>query len=67
MNSKASLEYGEGKFTGEEFEAMEQALRKRLGRNYISERPGQGGNVWYLEGWKSVDLANRIFGFNGNC
>ncbi|KAI9017323.1 hypothetical protein BC832DRAFT_527575 [Gaertneriomyces semiglobifer] len=41
-------------------------LRKQLGPEYISSRPGPGGGkVYYLEGWKSTQLANEIFGFNG--
>jgi len=50
----------------EEHEAIENALKKRLGRNYLSTRPAGGGNqVVYIEGWKVVDIANNIFGFNG--
>lgn len=32
----------------------------------MSFRPGGGGqNVSYIEGWKALNLANEIFGFNG--
>lgn len=58
--------FGSGKFTEEEHEAIEAALKKRLGRNYLSTRPAMGGqSVVYIEGWKVIDLANDIFGFNG--
>ena len=53
-------------FSAAEHEAVENALRKRLGPNFISSRPAAGGQkVVYVEGWKSVSLANEIFGFNG--
>ena len=58
--------FGNEKFSDEELEAMENALKKRLGRNYLSTRPAMGGqHVVYIEGWKVVDIANDIFGFNG--
>ena len=58
--------FGSEKFNDEEHEAIENALKKRLGRNYLSTRPAGGGNqVVYIEGWKVVDIANNIFGFNG--
>jgi len=51
--------FGNEKFTDEELEAMENALKKRLGRNYLSTRPAMGGqHVVYIEGWKVVDIAN---------
>jgi DNA recombination protein Rad52 len=32
----------------------------------ISQRPAGGGQkVAYLEGWRSVAIANQIFGYNG--
>ncbi|KAL5524236.1 CDC36 [Sanghuangporus sanghuang] len=48
--------------------AMLQAkLDKKLGPEYISQRPGPGGNMklTYAEGWKIINLANEVFGFNG--
>ena len=53
-------------FTPSELEAVEKALRQRLGPAFLSSRPAPGGQrVVYLEGWRSVALANGIFGFNG--
>ena len=58
--------FGEVKFSEEEHEAIENALKKRLGPNYLSTRPAMGGQkVVYIEGWRLIDIANSIFGFNG--
>ncbi|PWN88094.1 hypothetical protein FA10DRAFT_233011 [Acaromyces ingoldii] len=48
---------------------LQSALSKRLGPEYISTRsgPSGGGKLFYLEGWKVIDLANEVFGFNGWC
>lgn len=40
-------------------------LNQKLGPEYIAQRPSGGGKVTYLEGWKAINLANEIFGFNG--
>lgn len=41
-------------------------LKQKLGPEYISTRPGGGGiKVAYIEGWKLIELANDVFGFNG--
>lgn len=46
--------------------SVQEKLEKKLGPEYISTRPGAGGvRVSYIEGWKAVNLANAIFGFNG--
>lgn len=43
-------------FSEAEHEAIEKALRRRLGPNFVSERPAAGGQrVVYLE----VSLSNR--------
>ncbi|KAL1411177.1 DNA repair protein rad52 [Vanrija albida] len=60
----------QGRFTAwsEERIAMMQArLAKKLGPEYVSQRPGMGGGpkLSYLEGWKAINLANDVFGFNG--
>ncbi|ESO06134.1 hypothetical protein HELRODRAFT_64872 [Helobdella robusta] len=53
-------------FTNEEHAAIQEALRQKLGPEFISQRPGGGGQkLAYVEGWKLVNLANEIFGFNG--
>lgn len=53
-------------YTTEEQERIQSQLNKVLGPEYVSFRPGGGGqNVSYIEGWKALNLANEIFGFNG--
>ncbi len=54
------------RFTPAELAAVEKALGRRLGPSLLSSRPAPGGQrVVYLEGWRSVAMANAIFGFNG--
>ncbi|KAI9067878.1 hypothetical protein FKP32DRAFT_1562891 [Trametes sanguinea] len=47
--------------------ALQAKLDKKLGPEYISQRPGPGGGpkLTYAEGWKIINLANEVFGFNG--
>ncbi|WFD07179.1 SNAP receptor [Malassezia vespertilionis] len=46
---------------------LQAKLNQRLGPEYLSQRPGPGGGpkLTYIEGWKAMDLANEVFGFNG--
>jgi DNA repair and recombination protein RAD52 len=46
---------------------LQTKLDQKLGPEYISQRPGPGGGpkLTYAEGWKIINLANEIFGFNG--
>jgi DNA repair and recombination protein RAD52 len=46
---------------------LQAKLNQKLGPEYISQRPGPGGGVklTYAEGWKVINLANEVFGFNG--
>ncbi|GBC03927.1 hypothetical protein RclHR1_00540037 [Rhizophagus clarus] len=53
-------------YTLEEYNTIQANLAKQLGPEYVSSRPGPGGGkVIYLEGWKAMNLANDVFGFNG--
>lgn len=53
-------------YTPEEHRRILQQLDKVLGPEYVSFRPGGGGQkVSYIEGWRALNLANEIFGFNG--
>lgn len=53
-------------YSEEEHAVIQERLNKVLGPEYVSFRPGGGGqNVSYIEGWKALNLANEIFGFNG--
>ncbi|EEB89974.1 hypothetical protein MPER_11878, partial [Moniliophthora perniciosa FA553] len=47
--------------------ALQAKLNQRLGPEYISQRPGPAGGpkLIYAEGWKVINLANEVFGFNG--
>ncbi|KZP33750.1 recombination protein Rad52, partial [Athelia psychrophila] len=45
---------------------LQAKLNQKLGPEYISQRPGPGGQkLTYAEGWKIINLANEVFGFNG--
>lgn len=46
---------------------LQAKLNQKLGPEYISQRPGPGGmqKLTYAEGWKIINLANEVFGFNG--
>ncbi|CAB4069630.1 RAD52 [Lepeophtheirus salmonis] len=64
--SDSRTAFGENQFTEQEHAAIDKALKKRLGPGYISSRAAFGGQrVAYIEGYKLVQLANQIFGFNG--
>ena len=63
----SSLErFGSSQYSSEEQEAIQRALKARLGPNFISKRPiGGGSQAAYLEGHKAISLSNEIFGYNG--
>lgn len=53
-------------FTAQEIATLQSRLDKQLGPEYISHRPGPGGQkVHYLSADKLINLANEVFGFNG--
>lgn len=53
-------------YTAQEIATLQARLDKQLGPEYISSRPGAGGQrVHYLAAEKSINLANEVFGFNG--
>jgi hypothetical protein len=48
-------------FTAEEETDISANLKKGLGPEYIANRQGPGGTkVSYLEGWKSLAIANEV-------
>jgi len=53
--------------TAKKIAALQVKLNRKLGPEYISQRPGPGGGpkLTYVEGWKVINLANEVFGFNG--
>ncbi|XP_051706720.2 DNA repair protein RAD52 homolog isoform X8 [Oryctolagus cuniculus] len=58
--------FGQCQYTAEEYQAIQSALRQRLGPEYISSRTAGGGQkVCYIEGHKVISLANEMFGYNG--
>jgi DNA repair and recombination protein RAD52 len=50
-------------------ETIQRKLNRRLGPEYVSQRPAPGGGpkLTYVEGWKIIGLANEVFGYNGWC
>ncbi|KAG7217376.1 hypothetical protein INR49_021543 [Caranx melampygus] len=69
--------FGQCTYTAEEYQAVHNALRQRLGPEYISTRVAGGGqraslcflsppvSVCYVEGHRVITLANEMFGYNG--
>lgn len=53
--------------THKQIASLQAKLNQKLGPEYISQRPGPGGGpkLTYAEGWKIINLANEVFGFNG--
>jgi DNA repair and recombination protein RAD52 len=53
--------------TARRIATLQVKLDQKLGPEYISQRPGPGGGpkLTYVEGWKIINLANEVFGFNG--
>ncbi|XP_050004528.1 DNA repair protein RAD52 homolog isoform X2 [Alexandromys fortis] len=63
---KSVLCFGQSQYTAEEYQAIQRALRQRLGPEYISSRMAGGGQkVCYIEGHRVINLANEMFGYNG--
>lgn len=51
---------------GNHSEDIQTKLDKKLGPEYISKRVGFGtSRIAYIEGWRVINLANQIFGYNG--
>ena len=61
------FESGLSDATTHKIAALQAKLNQKLGPEYISQRPGPGGGpkLTYAEGWKIINLANEVFGFNG--
>ena len=59
--------FSEDSTTFKQIATLQAKLNKKLGPEYISQRPGPGGGpkLTYAEGWKIINLANEVFGFNG--
>lgn len=65
MDSNSFIDISED--TSAKLAELQHKLNKKLGPEYISQRPGPGGGpkLTYAEGWKIINLANEVFGFNG--
>eukprot|EP00501_MAST-03F_sp_TOSAG23-6_P001654 GSMAST32.ASY1.ANO1.1722.1 assembled CDS len=58
--------FGNSAFTKIEQNKIQRQLAQKLGSDFTVQRQGAGGSkVHYLEGWRSIAIANRIFGYNG--
>ncbi|KAJ8268962.1 hypothetical protein COCON_G00115690 [Conger conger] len=65
-DERASTAFGRYKYTADEYQAVQNALRRNLGPEYISSRMAGGGQkVCYIEGHRVISLANEMFGYNG--
>ncbi|KAK5867562.1 hypothetical protein PBY51_012037 [Eleginops maclovinus] len=65
-SSSAARCFGQLTYTAEEHQAVDRALRQKLGPEYISSRVAAGGQkVCYIEGHRVIGLANEMFGYNG--
>lgn len=65
-SGSGSAYFGQHKYTAEEYQAIQNALRQKLGPEYISSRQAGGGQkVCYIEGHRVISLANEMFGYNG--
>ncbi|XP_063141968.1 DNA repair protein RAD52 homolog isoform X13 [Rattus norvegicus] len=66
VGGKSVLLFGQSQYTADEYQAIQKALRQRLGPEYISSRMAGGGQkVCYIEGHRVINLANEMFGYNG--
>lgn len=53
-------------FSQKKKEKIQKQLEKKLGNEFLSIRTGYGSvRLTYVEGWKIIELANNIFGFDG--
>lgn len=58
--------FGQAPFEREQKRQISSNLGKQLGPEFIAKRSGPGGSkLTYVEGWKVINIANEIFGFNG--
>ena len=46
-------------------ESQVKALRAKLRARHVKTRIAGGKTLSYIEGWRAIDEANRIFGFDG--
>ncbi|RKP11150.1 hypothetical protein THASP1DRAFT_27068 [Thamnocephalis sphaerospora] len=60
------MSFGRGTFSAEEHDTLSRNLTRYLGPDCVASRAGQGGTkLHYIEGWKVLNLANDVWGFDG--
>ncbi|KAJ3439445.1 DNA repair and recombination protein rad52 rad59 [Anaeramoeba flamelloides] len=65
MSKKTKSAFGKKEFTEKEYTGIQKQLSQPIAKEHISRRPGGGGTFDYVSAWVVIDLANRVFGFNG--
>ena len=56
----------ENSISYEDREAIRVLLNKKISGDFVSQRPGPGGaKLHYLQSWRSNQIANKIFGWEG--
>ena len=48
-----------------DWDAVKKLLEANVNESYIKTRPQGGANISYIEGWRAIAEANRIFGNGG--
>jgi DNA recombination protein Rad52 len=62
--SQASTSMGESAY--DRVSRLQAKLNQKLGPEFVSQRAGPGGGkLTYAEGWKVINVANEVFGFEG--
>ena len=60
------MAFGSRTYSHEETEQLGKILNEKTRKENLMTRPGAGGQSYtYIEGWKSIELANTILSFNG--
>eukprot|EP01095_Lingulamoeba_sp_RSL-Kostka_P011151 TRINITY_DN4167_c0_g1_i2.p1 TRINITY_DN4167_c0_g1~~TRINITY_DN4167_c0_g1_i2.p1 ORF type:complete len:350 (+),score=125.86 TRINITY_DN4167_c0_g1_i2:124-1173(+) len=66
MSNNENDNFKKTEFTEEEREGINTLLQLKLGKDFITSRPGAGGSRFaYIESWRVISLANKVFGFDG--
>jgi DNA repair and recombination protein RAD52 len=57
---------GMGESTYDRVSRLQAKLNQKLGPEFVSQRAGPSGSkLTYVEGWKIINIANEVFGFEG--
>ncbi|KAF7347536.1 hypothetical protein MVEN_01510000 [Mycena venus] len=51
--------------TDDRVSRLQAKLNQKLGPEFISAGPGDAPKLTYTEGWKVINVANEVFGFEG--